>query len=59
MQISLVDFDVAGSVSTAHSYLKKLESAGLLIRSATKYNRKTGYINAHLVEALRGEIDLS
>jgi Fic family protein len=55
----LVDFGVAGSVSTAHSYLKKLESAGLLIRSDRRYNRKTGYINGYLLDALRGEIDLS
>lgn len=55
----LVEFGIAGSVSTAHSYLKRLESANLLIRSDTRYNRKIGYINAHLVEALRGEIELS
>jgi cell filamentation protein, protein adenylyltransferase len=55
----LVYYGVAGSTSTAHSYLKKLESSGLLIRSDTKYNRKTGYINSHLLNALSGEIDLS
>lgn len=52
-------YGVAGSISTAHSYLKKLESSGLLIRSNERYSRKTGYINYHLLEALRGEIDLS
>jgi Fic family protein len=55
----LVYYSVAGSISTAHSYLKKLESSGLLIRSRTRYNRKTGYINNHLLNALSGEIDLS
>ena len=55
----LVDYGVAGSISTAHSYLKKLESSGLLIRSHTRYNRKAGYINGHLLNALSGEIDLS
>ena len=55
----LVDHDVAGSLSTAHAYLKKLEAAGLLIRSPARYSRKVGYINGRLVEALRGEIDLS
>ena len=55
----LVDHGVAGSVSTAHAYLKKLESAGLLLRSQKKYSRKTGYINGHLLDALSDEIDLS
>lgn len=55
----LVHFGVAGSTSTAHAYLKKLESSGLLIRSSRRYNRKTGYINNHLLNALSGEIDLS
>ncbi|MFC1868314.1 Fic family protein [Thermodesulfobacteriota bacterium] len=55
----LVDDGVAGSTSTAHSYLKKLESSGLLIRTDKRYNRKTGYINGLLLDALSGEIDLS
>ena len=55
----LLDYGVAGSVSTAHSYLKKLESSGLLVRSNKRYNRKTGYINGLLLDALSGEIDLS
>ncbi len=55
----LVKHDVAGSLSTAHTYLKKLESAGLLIRAKERYNRKVGYINGMLWNALRGEIDLS
>jgi len=55
----LVDSGVAGSVSTAHSYLKKLEGGGLLIRSNKRYNRKTAYINPKLLEALQGEIDLT
>lgn len=55
----LVDHGVAGSLSTAHTYLKKLESAGLLIKSKTKYNRKVGYFNESLMEALSDEIDLS
>ena len=55
----LVDYGVAGSVSTAHSYLKKLETSGLLTRSSKRYNRKTGYINGFLLDALSGEIDLS
>lgn len=56
---NLVESDVAGCVSTAHAYLKKLESAGLLIKSDRRYNRKVGYINGRLVDALRDEIDLS
>lgn len=55
----LVDYDVAGSLSTAHAYLKKLESAGLLTKSKGRYNRKIGYFNHSLVEALSDEIDLS
>ncbi len=55
----LVEHDVAGSVSTAHAYLKKLESAGLLIKSKERYNRKVGYINGSLLDALSDEIDLS
>ncbi len=55
----LVEDGVAGSVSTAHSYLKKLEAAGLLMRSPRKYDRKTAYINGYLLDALRDEIDLS
>ncbi len=55
----LVEHDVAGSLSTAHAYLKKLESEGLLIRSKVRYNRKVGYVNVSLLEALSGEIDLS
>jgi len=55
----LVKYGVAGSISTAHSYLKKLETAGLLTRSTRKYDRKTAYINGHLLEALSDEIDLS
>jgi Fic family protein len=55
----LVDHGVAGSLSTAHAYLKKLESAGLLTKSERKYNRKVGYYNDSLMEALSGEIDLS
>ena len=55
----LVDYGVAGSISTAHAYLKKLESLGLLVRSNERYNRKTGYINGFLLNALRGEINLS
>lgn len=55
----LVEFGVAGSITTAHTYLKKLESAGLLVRSDKKYDRKTAYVNGHLLEALSDEIDLS
>lgn len=55
----LVDHGVAGSLSTAHTYLKKLELAGLLVKSETKYNRKVGYFNDSLMEALSDEIDLS
>lgn len=55
----LVEYGVAGSVSTAHSYLKRLETSGLLIRSNKRYNRKTGYINGFLLDALSGEIDLT
>ncbi len=55
----LVAHGVAGSLSTAHAYLKKLESAGVIVRSQTRYNRKIGYINGHLVGALSDEIDLS
>lgn len=55
----LVDHDVAGSLSTAHAYLKKLADAGLLIRSSARFNRKVGYYNGRLFEALRDEIDLS
>lgn len=55
----LVDHGVAGSLSTAHTYLKKLESAGLLYKSNMRYNRKVGYINGSLLDALSDEIDLS
>jgi len=55
----LVEYGVAGSTSTAHTYLKKLEAAGLLVRIDKKYNRKTAYLNAYLLDALKDEIDLS
>ena len=55
----LVDFGVAGSLSTAHAYLKKLAGAGLLVRADKKYNRKTAYVNGYLLDALSDEIDLS
>lgn len=55
----LVQHDVVGSLSTAHTYLKKLESAGILIKSDQLYNRKVGYINDSLLDALSDEIDLS
>jgi Fic family protein len=55
----LVAFGVAGSISTAHSYLKKLESAGLLFKSDIRYDRKIGYVNGYLLDALHDEIDLS
>ena len=55
----LVKYGVAGSVSTAHTYLKKLEAAGLLMRSPGKQNRKIAYINGYLLDALSDEIDLS
>ena len=52
----LVEADVAGSLSTAHTYLKKLESAGLLFRSTTRYDRKVGYRNERLFNALGREV---
>ena len=55
----LVELGVAGSLSTAHTYLKKLSDAGLLIKTNKRFSRKVGYINPRLVDALRGEIDLS
>jgi len=55
----LVEHGVAGSLSTAHAYLKKLEKEGLLIRAKKRYNRKIGYINGRLLGALSDEIDLS
>jgi hypothetical protein len=55
----LILHNVAGSLSTAHAYLKKLESAGLLLRSEKRYNRKLAYINVRLLEALSGEVDLA
>ncbi len=55
----LVEHGVAGSKSTAHAYLKKLESAGLLFKSKERYNRKVGYVNGSLLDALSDEIDLS
>ncbi len=54
----LVEHDVAGSLSTAHTYLKKMEGAGLLVRAPQKFDRKVGYINQRLFDALRGEIEL-
>ena len=54
----LVEHDVAGSLSTAHSYLKKLVSANLLQKSTRKYNRRVGYINTKLLNALLGDITL-
>lgn len=55
----LVENHVAGSVSTAHTYLKELEVAGIIQRSEKRYERKVGYVNTRLLEALSGEIDLS
>jgi Fic family protein len=55
----LVGHGIAGSLSTAHAYLKKMESAGLLFRSQERYTRKVGYVNGSLLDALSGEIDLS
>ena len=55
----LVLHDVVGSLSTAHTYLKKLEVAGILMKSDELYNRKVGYINDSLLDALSDEIDLS
>lgn len=55
----LVDNDIAGSLSTAHSYLKELETAEIIIRSNKRFNRKVGYINTRFLDALSGEIDLS
>ena len=55
----LVEHDVAGSLSTAHAYLKKLSSENLLLKSDGRYNRKVGYINTSLLDALSDEIDLS
>lgn len=55
----LVDSHVAGSLSTAHTYLKELEAAEIIYRSGKRFGRKVGYINSRLLEALSGEIDLS
>ena len=55
----LVEHSVAGSLSTAHSYLKELEAAGFLLKSEKRYNRKVGYFNERLLDALSGEIDFS
>ena len=55
----LVDNGIAGSISTAHTYLKNLESAKIIMRSEKRFNRKVGYINTRLLDALSGEIDLS
>ncbi len=55
----LVNIGAAGSVSTAHAYLRKLESAGLLLKANKRYNRKTAYVNTRLLEALQGDIELS
>jgi len=55
----LVKGDVVGSISTAHTYLKKLESAGILMKANVLYDRKVGYINGSLLDALSDELDLS
>ena len=55
----LIKDDVVGSLSTAHTYLRKLESAGILMKSNELYDRKVGYINGSLLDALSDEIDLS
>jgi Fic family protein len=55
----LVKAGIAGSLSTAHTYLKELESMSIVIRSDRRYNRKVGYISNRLLDALSGEIDLS
>ncbi|MBL4819607.1 MAG: hypothetical protein JKY98_01275, partial [Gammaproteobacteria bacterium] len=55
----LVDSGIAGSLSTAHTYLKELERAGIIFRSSKRYNRKVGYVSSRLMNALSGEIDLS
>ncbi len=55
----LVKYGAVGSLSTAHAYLRKLSSAGLLIKANQRFNRKTGYINISLLDALSDEIDLS
>jgi len=53
----LVEQRVVRSLSTAHSYLKKLEAAGLLTRADKRFNRKVGYINFKLLNALRMNSD--
>jgi len=55
----LVSEGVVGSTSTAHTYLKKLESAGILMKASGLYDRKIDYINGNLLDALSEEIDLS
>jgi len=55
----LVDLGVVGSLTTAHTYLKKLSEAGLLIKSEKRFDRKVAYINGKLLEALHEEVDLS
>ncbi len=54
----LVELGAVGSLSTAHTYLKKLEKAGLLVRSKKRFNRKVVYLNIRLIEALSGEVKL-
>jgi len=54
----LVEQGVAGSLSTAHTYLKELGKAGLLLKSDKRYQRKVGYVNVRLLDALSGEIEL-
>jgi len=51
----LVEHHVVGSISTAHAYLKKLESGGLLNKSERLYTRKVGYINRRLLDALKAD----
>ena len=55
----LVDAHVAGSLSTAHKYLKQLEESGIIVRKDGRIQKKIGYYNFRLVEALSGEIDLT
>lgn len=55
----LVENHIAGSVSTAHTYLKELEAADIIHRSNKRYGRKVGYVNTRLLDALSGEVDLS
>ena len=53
----LVDTGIVRSISTAHSYLKKLAELGILEVAPWRINRKTCYVNSKLLSVLTKAIE--